>query len=204
MRYSLFFCPTFYFFPTTCFVQNSRIHAKNFRNSRITQVFLEIHANPIFREIGEIFGKIGKLGKLSKIGEICTNLDEKGKFTRSRKKQGRFTHSRNRKMDFHVHASLFNSRIHAIFFRFSRIHATKKSHSRKPLGRGHHVIFYVYHPRKKRSFLFLRDESRNFEKCLGLGSWLWIEKKSIDQMELFTIKKEIKAKVYFYCHLDLA
>ena len=52
------------------------------------------------------------------------------RFMRSRKKQGRFTHSRNRKINFHVHASLFNSHIHAIFFRFSRIHATKKAHSR--------------------------------------------------------------------------
>ena len=104
-----------------------KIHAftqKFFVIHAFTQVFLEIHANPIFREIGKIFGNNRENC------QKCTNLGEKGKFTGSSKKLGRFTHSRNRKMEFHAHASLFNSRIHAIFFRFSRIHATKKAHSR--------------------------------------------------------------------------
>ena len=108
--------------------QNSRIHAKIFRNSRIHASFSGNSRKPDFSGNRGNFRKNWE--KFSKIGEICTNLGEKRKFTRSRKKQGRFTHSRNRKMDFHVHASLFNSRIHAIFFRFSRIHATKKAHSR--------------------------------------------------------------------------
>ena len=101
------------------------------------------HSRKFFSKFTQtrFFGESGKfsetIGKLSEIGEICTNLGEKGKITRSRKKQGRFTHSRNRKIDFHVHASFFNSRIHAIFFRFSRIYTTKNvysTHSRKPLG----------------------------------------------------------------------
>ena len=103
MRYSLFFCPTFYFFPTTCFVQNSRIHAKNFRNSRITQVFLEIHANPIFREIGEIFGKNR---------ENC-------------QKSGKFAQVWVKRENSRVHAkSRVDSRIHAIekwIFTFTQV-----------------------------------------------------------------------------------
>ena len=72
--------------------QNSRIHAK--------KVFLEIHANPIFREIGEIFGKNRQsCQKSGKFAQICVKRENSRVHAN---KQGRFTHSRNKKMDLYI------------------------------------------------------------------------------------------------------
>ena len=101
---------------------HSRKNFSQFTHSR--KSFWKFRQTRFFWQNGEIFRKNG---------EICMNLDEKGKFTCSRKKRG--THSRNRKVIYHVHASFFDSCIHTIFFfEFSRIHATKEAHSRIHAG----------------------------------------------------------------------
>ena len=74
-------------------------------------------------------------GRSGKFSEICTSLDEKGKFTCSCQNQGRFTHSCNRKVVFS--RKFFQFTHSRNFFRLSHIHATNKAYSqysRKPLG----------------------------------------------------------------------
>ena len=97
--------------------QNSRIHTILFHNSRIHTNFSGNSRKPDFLGNRENFSE--RLGKYLKIGE-------KGKIHVFTQKQGRFTHSRNQEVDFHVHASFFNSRIHAIFLHFHAFTQPKK------------------------------------------------------------------------------
>ena len=102
----------------------SRIHAFFYAIHAFTQISLEIHANPIFRDIGEIFENRGK----------------KRKFTYSRKKNRGDSSIHAIKKWIFTFTQVFS--IHAIFFQCSRIHATKKTHSR--IHAKHWGISYIF------------------------------------------------------------
>ena len=118
--FSLFFrnlCVSCYFyFVSACMISlrgppsGPKFHAFTqifFAIHAFTQIFLGIHANPIFREIGKIFGKIGEI------------------FENRGKRENSCIHAKNRAYS-RIHAIkkwiftftlvFFNSRIHAIFF----------------------------------------------------------------------------------------